>query len=63
MNDKETKLIEQERINKFLADLNYELDYNIPRALLKKGKRCRSSNLYKRLITLSEITKKLNDLN
>ena len=63
MNDKETRLIEQERINKFLADLNFELDYNIPEALLKKGRRCRSSNLYKRLITLSEITKKLNDLN
>ena len=63
LNDKESRLIEQERINKFLADLNYELDYNIPRALMKKGKRCRSSNLYKRLITLSEITKKLNDLN
>ena len=63
MNDKETRLIEQERINKFLADLNFELDYNIPEALMKKGRRCRSSNLYKRLITLSEITKKLNDLN
>ena len=62
MNDKETRLIEEERINKFLANLNFELDYNIPEALLKKGRRCRSSNLYKRLITLSEITKKLNDL-
>ena len=63
MNDKETRIIEQERINKFLKDLNFELDFNIPRALLKKGRRCHSSNLYKRLITLSEISKKLSDLN
>ena len=58
MNYRETQKFEEMRINKFIKNLNYELDFNIPRAIWEKGRRCHSSNLYKKLISLSEINKK-----
>ena len=58
MNYRESQRIEEMRINKFLRELNYELDFNIPRAIWEKGRRCHSSNLYKKIISLSEINKK-----
>ena len=58
MNYRESQKFEEMRINKFIKNLNYELDFNIPRAIWEKGRRCHSSNLYKKLISLSEIKKK-----
>ena len=57
MNYREAQKLEEMRINKFIKNLNYELDFNVPRAIWEKGKRCRSSNLYKKLISLSDIKK------
>ena len=58
MNDKESQIVEQDRINKFIRDLNYELDVSIPRAIMMRGRRCHSSNLYRKLISLSDIKNK-----
>ena len=57
MNYRETQKLEEMRINKFIKNLNYELDFNVPRAIWEKGRRCRSSDLYKKLISLSDIKK------
>ena len=58
MNSRENQKIEEMRINKFIKNLNYEFDFNIPRSILEKGKRCRSCDLYRKLISLSEIKNK-----
>ena len=58
MNSRETQKFEEMRINKFIKNLNYEFDFNIPRSILEKGKRCRSCDLYRKLISLSEIKNK-----
>ena len=55
---REAQKLEAIRINKFIRNLNYELDFSIPRSILEKGRKCRSSNLYRKLICLSEIKKK-----
>ena len=61
MNYRETQKFEEMRINKFIKDLNYELDINIPRAIMEKGRRCRSSNLYRKYISLSEFKNKIKN--
>ena len=54
---RENRKTEETRINKFLTDLNNELDYNIPLSLIIKGRRCSSKNFNGNLSSLSEIKK------
>ena len=54
---RENRKNEETRINKFLTDLNHELDYNIPLSLIIKGRRCSSKNFNGNLSSLSEIKK------
>ena len=49
--------MEENRINKFIDDLNYNLYINYPFMLNIKGKRCSSRNLNKNISNLSEIEK------
>ena len=55
LNIRERRKNEENRINKFINNLNYELDYNIPMSLLIKGRKCFSRNLNKNSSSLSEI--------
>jgi len=54
---RENKKMEENRINKFLNNLNYDLHYNIPWSLTVKGRRCSSKNFNPNLSSLSEIKK------
>jgi len=52
---RENRKMEENRINKFVNNLNYELDYNIPMSLIVKGRRCSSRNYNKKVSSLSDI--------
>ena len=54
---REGKKNEENRINKFINDLNYELDYNVPMLLSFKGKKCYSRNYSGYIPILSELKK------
>ena len=54
---RENKKMEENRINKFLNNLNYDLHYNIPWSLTVKGRKCSSKNFNPNLSSLSEIKK------
>ena len=49
--------MKENRINKFIDDLNYNMHYHIPFILNIKGKRCSARNLNHNLSNLSELTK------
>jgi len=54
---REKRKSEENRINKFINNLNYELDYNVPKLLLFKGKKCQSRNYSGYIPSLSELKK------
>ena len=54
---RENRKMEENRINRFVNNLNYELDYNIPMSLIVKGRRCSSRNYNKKVYSLSDINK------
>jgi len=54
---RESRKNEENRINKFVNNLNYELDYNIPMLLMAKGRKCHSRNYEGYVPSLSELKK------
>ena len=54
---RERRKMEENRVNKFINNLNYDLDYNIPLSLIVKGRRCFSRNYNENISRLSEIKK------
>ena len=57
LNIREERKNEENRINKFINNLNYDLDYNIPLSLMVKGRKCFSRNYNQDASALSEIKK------
>ena len=54
---REERKTEESRINKFMNNLNFELDYNIPLNRMVKGRKCSAKNFNPNLYKLSEIRK------
>jgi len=54
---REKRKMEETRINKFMNNLNFELDYNIPLNRMVKGRKCSAKNFNPNLYKLSEIRK------
>ena len=54
---REKRKTEETRVNKFMNDLNFELDFNIPMSRLVKGRKCSARNFNQTLSRLSEIKK------
>ena len=54
---KKKRKTEETRINKFMNNLYFELDYNIPLSRMLKGKKCSAKNFNSNLSRLSEIRK------
>lgn len=54
---RENQKIKENRINKFLNDLNFDLHYNIPFSITIKGRKCYSRNFNGNFSSLSEIKK------
>ena len=54
---RERRKVEENRINKFVNDLNYELDFNLPMSIIVRGRRCFSRNYNEKASSLSEINK------
>ena len=54
---RERRKVEENRINKFVNDLNYELDFNLPMSIIVRGRRCFSRNYNEKTSSLSEINK------
>ena len=54
---REKRKTEETRINKFMNNLYFDLDYNIPLSRMLKGKKCSAKNFNPNLSRLSEIRK------
>ena len=54
---REKRKTEETRINKFMNNLYFDLDYNIPLSRMLKGKKCSAKNFNSNLSRLSEIRK------